>query len=69
MITPLTAANLSITVLPKGAPAPELAQCGLCGRETFVTLILSDDHPCCCRHCFRQHAPQVRPARFRRGAP
>ena len=63
MISPLTTANVRITVLPKGAQTPELAPCGLCGRETYVTLVLTDDHPRCCRHCFRAQVARVRRAR------
>lgn len=65
MFTSLEPAQFTVTVLPGAEPALRLATCGLCGRETFVTLTLSDDHPCCCRQCFRQRVAGVRASRKR----
>jgi hypothetical protein len=65
VITTLPSANLTAPVLPKTAPAPALMRCGLCGQETYVVLALSDDYPCCCRHCFRQRVSKVRQAQAR----
>jgi hypothetical protein len=65
LLKPLETANLTISVVPTARTAPSLAQCGLCGRDTYITLTLSDDHPSCCRHCFRQRVSQVRGAQRR----
>lgn len=63
MLKTLETTNLTVTVMPKDTPTPALTSCGLCGRETYITLILTDDHPRCCRRCFRARVSQARRAR------
>lgn len=66
LLKSLETANFTITVLPEATPALTLAPCGMCGRETYVTMTVSDDRPGCCRQCFRaRRAPAPAPARTR----
>lgn len=68
MLKSLESANFTVTVLPEAAKPLALASCGMCGRETYVTLTVSEDLPGCCRQCYRaRRAPAPVAQRPRNG--
>jgi hypothetical protein len=46
--------SVAVTFVASEQARETSPRCGLCGRETMMTLVASADAPPCCRACFRK---------------